>query len=207
MFHPFLPFITEELWHGMGYATDMPDDQGGKTIMTAPWPKPFDQDFRDAYSLDDCYLEFAAEKYEVVTQGRNLRRVGNIQAGKKVKFVIKPSREILPHDADVIKILLNAEAFEINADYAAKKGTPTAHTPFGELFLPLEGHIDPVAEIARLTKKVEEYTAEKTKVEQKLANPAFTQKVPAAVLQEHQQRLADWQEKLAQAKAALDALS
>jgi valyl-tRNA synthetase len=75
------------------------------------------------------------------------------------------------------------------------------------LFLPLEGHIDPVAEIARLTKKVEEYTAEKTKVEQKLANPAFTQKVPAAVLQEHQQRLADWQEKLAQAKAALDALS
>jgi valyl-tRNA synthetase len=207
MFHPFLPFITEELWHGMGYAADMPDDQGGKTIMTAPWPKPFDQDFRDAYSLDDCYLEFAAEKYEVVTQGRNLRRVGNIQAGKKVKFVIKPSREILPHDADVIKILLNAEAFEINADYAAKKGTPTAHTPFGELFLPLEGHIDPVAEIARLTKKVEEYTAEKTKVEQKLANPAFTQKVPAAVLQEHQQRLADWQEKLAQAKAALDALS
>ena len=136
-----------------------------------------------------------------------MRRVGNIQAGKKVKFVIKPSRDILPHDSEVIKILLNAEAFEINADYAAKKGTPTAHTPMGELFLPLEGHIDPVAEIARLTKKVEEYTAEKTKVEQKLANPAFTQKVPAAVLQEHQQRLADWQEKLAQAQAALDALA
>jgi len=207
LFHPFLPFITEELWHGMGYAADMPENQGGKTIMNAPWPKPFDTDFRDAYTLDDCYLEFAAQKYEVVTQGRNLRRVGNIQAGKKVKFVIKPSREILPHDSEVIKILLNAEAFEINADYAAKKGTPTAHTPFGELFLPLEGHIDPVAEIARLTKKVEEYTAEKTKVEQKLANPAFTQKVPAAVLQEHQQRLADWQEKLAQAKAALDALA
>jgi valyl-tRNA synthetase len=206
LFHPFLPFITEELWHGMGYATDMPDHQGGKTIMNAPWPKPFDSDLRDAYSLDDCYLEFATQKYEVVTQGRNLRRVGNIQAGKKVKFVIKPSRDILPHDSEVIKILLNAEAFEINADYAAKKGTPTAHTPFGELFLPLEGHIDPVAEIARLTKKVEEYTAEKTKVEQKLANPAFTQKVPAAVLQEHQQRLADWQEKLAQAKAALEAL-
>jgi valyl-tRNA synthetase len=206
LFHPFLPFITEELWHGMGYAADMPEHQGGKTIMNAPWPKPFDSDLRDAYSLDDCYLEFATQKYEVVTQGRNLRRVGNIQAGKKVKFVIKPSREILLHDSEVIKILLNAEAFEINADYAAKKGTPTAHTPFGELFLPLEGHIDPVAEIARLTKKVEEYTAEKMKVEQKLANPAFTQKVPAAVLQEHQQRLADWQEKLAQAKAALEAL-
>ena len=106
LFHPFLPFITEELWHGMGYATDMPEHQGGKTIMNAPWPKPFDADLRDAYSLDDCYLEFATQKYEVVTQGRNLRRVGNIQAGKKVKFVLKPTREVLPHDAEVIKILL-----------------------------------------------------------------------------------------------------
>jgi len=45
LFHPFLPFITEELWHGMGYAEDMPQNQGGKTIMFAPWPKPLDEDF------------------------------------------------------------------------------------------------------------------------------------------------------------------
>jgi valyl-tRNA synthetase len=191
----------------MGYATDMPDDQGGKTIMTAPWPKAFDGDFRDAYSLDDCYLEFAAQKYEVVTQGRNLRRVGNIQAGKKVTFVLKPNREMLPHDVEVIKILLNAEALEINADYAAKKGTPTAHTPMGELFLPLEGHIDPAAESARLTKELEKIQTEIGKVEQKLANPAFTGKVPATVLQEHQQRLAEWLGKLAHVKSALEALS
>jgi valyl-tRNA synthetase len=207
LFHPFLPFITEELWHGMGYATDMPDDQGGKTIMNAPWPKPFDADFRDAYSLDDCYLEFATQKYEVVTQGRNLRRVGNIQAGKKVKFVLKPTREVLPHDAEVIKILLNAEAIEINESYAAKKGTPTAHTPFGELFLPLDGLIDVEAEKVRLSKELEKITTEIGKVEQKLANPAFTQKVPANVLLEHQQRLTDWQGKLAHVKAALEALA
>ncbi len=207
LFHPFLPFITEELWHGMGYATDMPDHQGGKTIMNAPWPKPFEGDFRDAYSLDDCYLEFATQKYEVVTQGRNLRRVGNIQAGKKVKFVLKPTREVLPHDGEVIKILLNAEAIEINEGYVAKKGTPTAHTPFGELFLPLDGLIDVEAEKGRLSKELEKITTEITKVEQKLANPAFTQKVPATVLQEHQQRLTDWQGKLAHVKAALEALA
>lgn len=206
LFHPFLPFITEELWHGMGYATDMPEGQGGKTIMNAPWPKAFDGEFRDHYGLDDCYLEFANQKYEVVTQGRNLRRIGNIQAGKKVRFVLKPSREILPHDAEVIRILLNAEAFEITDRYEPRKGTPTAHTPLGELFLPLEGLVDVAAEKLRLTKEKEKIEAEIVKVQQKLANPAFTQKVPPAVLQDHQQRLADWQEKLAHVMAALEAL-
>jgi valyl-tRNA synthetase len=206
LFHPFLPFITEELWHGMGYSSDMPEYQGGQTIMNAPWPKAFDGDFRDAYALDDCYVEFANQKYEVVTQGRNLRRIGNIQSGKKVKFVLKPGREILPHDAEVIKILLNAEALEISEDYAAKKGTPTAHTPMGELFLPLEGLLDVEAEKARLTKEKEKYQAEIAKVEQKLANPAFTQKVPPQVLAEHQQRLLEWRAKLAHVIEALKAI-
>jgi len=207
LFHPFLPFITEELWQGMGYATDMPEGQGGKTIMNAPWPKPFDSDSRDHYGLDDCYLEFANAKYEVVTQGRNLRRVGNIQAGKKVKFVLKPGREILPHDAEVIKILLNAEAIEISENYIAKKGTPTAHTPFGELFLPLEGLVDVEAEKSRLTKEKEKIEAEILRVKQKLANPAFTQKAPPTVLQEHEQRLEDWKVKLEHVKAALEGLN
>jgi valyl-tRNA synthetase len=206
LFHPFLPFITEELWHGMSYAQDMPEDQGGNTIMNAPWPKPFDGDFRDHYALDDCYLEFAEAKYEVVTQGRNLRRIGSIQAGKKVKFVLKPNRQMIPHDIEVIKILLNAEALEINESYAAKKGTPTAHTPMGELFLPLEGLVDVEAEKIRLTKEKEKIEAEIVKVAQKLANPAFTSKAPPQVLQEHQQRLTDWQAKLEHVKTALEAL-
>jgi valyl-tRNA synthetase len=206
LFHPFLPFITEELWHGMGYATDMPKHQGGKTIMNAPWPLPLDEEFKGHYGLDDCYLEMTDAKYDLVRQGRDLRRAGNIQAAKKVKYVFKPAQQLTPHDAEVIKLLLNAEALDVNADYSPPKGTPTVNSKLGELFLPLEGLIDVAAEKIRLTKEKEKIEGEIAKVEQKLANPNFTQKVPPAVLAEHEQRLVEWKTKLAHAQAALDAL-
>jgi len=203
LFHPFLPFITEELWHGMGYSTDMPDNQGGKTIMNAPWPMPLEDEVKTHYGLETRFLDQTTAKYELVTQGRNLRRAGNIQAAKKVKYVFKPAQELTAHDAEVIKLLLNAESLEVTASYAAPKGTPSVQSALGELFLPLEGHIDRDAEILRLTKEVEKFAAEIVKVEQKLANPNFTQKVPPAVLEEHRQRLADWQGKKAHVEGLL----
>jgi len=206
LFHPFLPFITEELWHGMGYAEDMPEEQGGKSIMFAPWPKPFDTDTRDFYSLDDCYLEYVDSKYELVTQGRNLRREANIPANKKVKFVLKRENELPPNDAAVLKLLLNAEELEVVHEYEPKKGTLSFHSEMGELYLPTEGLIDVAAEKARLTKEMEKYQAEIAKVEQKLNNPAFSQKVPPQVLEEHQKRLVDWQEKLAHVRKAFEML-
>jgi len=209
MFHPFLPFITEELWHGMGYATDMPENQGGKTIMFAPWPMPLDDDFKGHYGLDECYLKIAGAKYELVSQGRNLRREANISTAKKIRYVLKPVNFLPPHDIEVIRLLLNAEAVEANENYQPPKGTLTARTELGELFLPLEGlrsAEELAAEQSRVSKELEKYDAEISKVEQKLANPNFTQKVPPQVLQEHQQRLAEWQAKRAAVKAALDAL-
>ena len=94
LFHPFLPFITEELWHGMGYAEDMPENQGGQTIMFAPWPKPLDDDFKSHYGLTEQDEKHIEARNEFVTQGRNLRRTANIAANKKVKFILKPAREV-----------------------------------------------------------------------------------------------------------------
>jgi valyl-tRNA synthetase len=206
LFHPFLPFITEELWHGMGYATDMPENQGGKTIMFAPWPLPLDDDFKKHYGLNERDEKQIEARNELVGQGRNLRRVGNIASNKKVNFIFKPAGNFSPNEIEVLKILLNAEAMEVNENYQPAKGTPAARTELGELFLPLEGLIDVEAEKTRLKKELEKIESEISKVEQKLNNPAFAQKVPATVLEEHKQRLVEWQNKLSHAKAALDAL-
>ena len=206
LFHPFLPFITEELWHGMGYHEDMPAEQGGDTIMFAPWPKALDEDFRGHYGLDACYLEMVNAKYELVTQGRNLRREGNIPANKKVKFVFKPTGQLAAHDAEVIRLLLNAEALAVEAGYEPKKGTPMIHSELGDLYLPLEGLIDVAAERTRLNKELEKIQTELSKAGQKLNNPNFTAKAPPHVLQEHRQRLAEWEAKRDRVLKALEAL-
>jgi valyl-tRNA synthetase len=206
LFHPFLPFITEELWHGMGYATDMPENQGGKTIMFAPWPKPLDDDFKGHYGLDDCYLEIVNAKYDLISQGRNLRREANIPANKKVKFIFKPVNFTPPHDVEVLKLLLNAEAVEVNENFQPAKNVPAVRHELGELFLPTEGLVDVEAEKTRIKKEIAKYELEISKAEQKLNNPNFAQKVPPKVLLEHQQRLAEWQAKREQVKAALDTL-
>jgi valyl-tRNA synthetase len=206
LFHPFLPFITEELWHGMGYSTDMPENQGGKTIMFAPWPMPLDDDFKAHYGLNEHDEKQIEARNELVGLGRNLRRVGNIASNKKVKFIFKPTGNFPPNDIEVLKLLLNAETLEVNADYQPAKGTPAVRTELGELFLPMESLIDVDAEKVRLKKEIEKYESEISKVEQKLNNPNFAQKVPPHVLLEHKQRLVEWQNKLAHAKAALDAL-
>ena len=143
----------------------------------------------------------------LVTQGRNLRREGNIPASKKVKFVFKPANALLPHDAEVLKLLLNAEALEIDPNYQPKQGH--ARRPLGT------GRTLPAArrpggcrsrEGAPARRNWRRSRAEIAKAEQKLNNPNFTSKAPPHVLQEHQQRLAEWQAKRDRAQSALAAL-
>jgi valyl-tRNA synthetase len=185
----------------------MPENQGGKTIVFAPWPKPFDSDFRDHYSLDDCYLEFVDAKYELVSQGRNLRREANVPANKKIRFVLKPANDIVPHDAAVLKILLNAEPLEIDPYFSPAKGTPTVHSAMGGLFLRLDGLVDVEAEKARAKREVEKAEVEIAKVRERLSNSAFTAKAPPHVLAEHQKRLVEWEAKLARESRARGAMN
>ncbi|MBR5978750.1 MAG: class I tRNA ligase family protein, partial [Verrucomicrobia bacterium] len=206
IFHPLLPFITEELWQGMGYSKDMPENQGGKTIMNAPWPKPFDKDFCEYYGLNEQTLKFTEAKYDLVVQGRNLRREGNIPSNKKVKFVLKPLTKFDERDLNVIKTLLNADPLEVAENYEPAKGTPSGRNALGEIYLPMDGLIDVEAERAKLKKLLEKCEVEIKRIEDRLNNPNFSQKAPAAVLEENRKRLTEWQQKQKQSQDALAAL-
>ena len=205
LFHPFMPFITEELWHGLGFSSDMPDGQGGRTIMTACWPKPFDDNFINLYGLDETVDQLVESKHDLVTQGRNLRAAYNIPFNKKVVYCFDPSGELDEFEVAVIKVLLNAESVSVGVD--VQKGTPRISSALGELYLPLEGLIDFEAEKSRLTKELNKIDKEIEKVQSKLENPKFTERAPVEVLDEQRERLSEWRIKHGQLTEALDNLS
>jgi valyl-tRNA synthetase len=204
LFHPFLPFITEELWHGMGFNTDMPENQGGKSIMFAPWPKPLDADELAHFGILPEDEKTANDKYEAVNLGRGLKSTFNIT--KKVRFVLQPNQELPAYEIEVLRILLNADPLQVDAAFVPTKGTPSAITPLGTIYLPLDGLIDLEAERARIGKELTKAESELEKVTAKLADENFTSKVPQKVLDEHQLRKTDWQEKLAKLREMMAVL-
>jgi len=207
LFHPFVPFISEELWHGLGCSAGMPDDQGGKTIMTAHWPKSLDDEFKSHYGLDDTIDQLVEAKHDLVTAGRNLRGIGNISFAKKIEYIFKPAGDIDSYEIEVMGSLLNAEALKVDNDYTPRKGTPSARSLLGELYLPLDGLVDVVAEKERLGKQLDKIHEEITKAESKLNNRTYVEKVPEHVLEETKNRLSEWLKKKKQTEEALDYLA
>jgi valyl-tRNA synthetase len=190
----------------MGFNNGMPADQGGETIMYAHWPKPFDEEFKEFYGLDESDEQLAEARYELVRQGRNLRREYNIPSNKKVVFYFKPSNELVNIEAEVMRVLLNAEDFSIQSGYVPPIGTPAVHSPLGDLYMPLAGLIDIEAEKARLQKELEKARLDLQRICQKLENQAFVQNAPPAEVEKVKSRKIEFEEKIKKIESSLSVL-
>ena len=199
---PIMPHIAEELWQSLGFAARTE----GKPLMSTPLPSA---DTLLA-GMDETEVSkaraLATALYETANRARNLKAEYNLATYKNVRFVLKPT---LPVNDDLVgrlALLAGAREASVQVDYDAPKGTPTALTPFGELFLPLEGLVDVDAERTRISKELEKINKEISKSNAKLGNASFVDRAPAAVVDQERARLAEWESKKAQLETMLSAL-
>ncbi|MEY2518412.1 MAG: valyl-tRNA synthetase [Verrucomicrobiota bacterium] len=191
LLHPFMPHITEELWSVMGF--------GAGTIQFEPLPEPL----RIKPGVAWGRMRMV---YDTVQAGRNLRAESRLPSSMKVDFVLQNSANWIAEELPTMKRLLNAEAITVDPHYQATSGVPLATGSFGKLFLLIAGG-DAEAERVRLDKEIAKLESELRTVEGKLSNTSFVDRAPAAVVQEHRQRKADFSDQLAQlrqARAAMD---
>jgi valyl-tRNA synthetase len=196
LLHPYMPHITEELWSLLGFG----DEKAG-TIQFAPMPGPA--------TMEAPTISQAREKvgkiYETVQSGRNLRATSRVPSNKKARFILRPAGEVEDQEIPTIARLLNAEELKIDPGFQPEAGVPVAMTPLGELHLLIAAG-DQGAERERLDKEIARLEGELRTVGAKLSNASFVERAPAAVVEEHRKRQADFSEQLAQLRQARAAM-
>jgi len=181
LLHPYMPFLTEELWHQMGYGTE------SETIMRAPWPKGYTDEQNRAWGLCAEVTAYVDAKRELITAGRALRADYNIAPSKFVHYVIQAldasAAARLTADAESLKQQLRSDNLEVVTG-GGEKAMPGTLCKLGTIYLPLEGLVDVKAEAARVKAELEKTLGFLKSVKAKLGNAGFVAKAPAAVIEQ-----------------------
>jgi len=185
LMHPFMPFISEEIWQHLPHE--------GRTITLASWPK-----FEPAFEAPDALAEMEL-LMEVIRSVRNIRAEVNVPMSKKIELQLKPSNEgakaILDRNVIYVQRFCNTSSLDIDSGLAAPDKAMTAIVTGTELYLPLAGLIDIAQEVARLEKEITTLNGEVERIEKKLGNAGFMAKAPANVVEEEKAKLADYADK------------
>ncbi len=204
LLHPMMPFLTEELWHGMGYQELAP------SIMRAPWPTQLSVELIEKWGLTDAAVAYVDGKHDLIHAARNLVADFGIQPKQKVEFMVRPadadSAARLERDRESLVALLRAHAVTIQPDFTPGKGMPGVITRLGALHLPLAGLIDIDAETQRLADMITKIDEDLQRVANKLNNRDFTAKAPrevVAVQENRKKELLEKRAKIEKMKAAL----
>ena len=180
--HPLIPFVTEEIWQHVAPRLGLAEG----SIMAQAWPSAFAVVGETGDLADIDWLKDAIQKL------RSVRSTLGISPSRRVPLLVDGGDTIdaarIARFADALRALARLESI----DTLSGTAPASASAVLGELrlLIPLEGLIDLDAERARLAKEVARVAAEKDKSEAKLAK--FSDKVPAAVVEQERQRLTDW---------------
>jgi valyl-tRNA synthetase len=183
--HPFMPFITEELWQ------QIPHD--GASIVIARYPK-----LRPAF-VDEAVEKNAGLIQEIIVKVRNIRAEVNIEAKQFLPLRVGTEdpdiQAMLIRHGDYMKRLARVESLEVVGKLTGERAAAQAVAGGVALEVPLAGVIDFEAEQARLGREMEKVRREIRTLEGKLSNKKFIDRAPKEVVAENQQRLVDYQRK------------
>ncbi|KAL7575885.1 hypothetical protein ACA910_003197 [Epithemia clementina (nom. ined.)] len=214
LLHPYMPFVTEQLWHHLPRAP-VDDEKATNALMLADWPQ-MDDDI-PLVSSDEAVDQF--ECFQALTRSiRNARAEYNVEPGKRISAVILASGKILEELQNELKSLVSLakldpdqvsvlEAGSIEAKNAVNNESVKLVIRDGvEAFLPLSGLIDPEKERKRLEKQSEKLATMIEKLAGRLQSKGFLDKAPEKIVDEAKAELAELEDQAAKVKASLDAL-
>jgi valyl-tRNA synthetase len=201
LLHPFMPYLTEELWLRLPGADKNllhPAYQGAEpTIMLTAYPEPVAQ-----LIDEDAEWEMAAVT-DLISRVRNIRSEMNIKPGEQIPLLVGASderlRSVFAANERQIKRLARVSEFNLADSLVAPKASARAILVGGaELAVPLAGLIDFAQERQRLSKEKEKLAAESKKLEAQLGNPQFAERAPAEKVNEVRGRIAEIEQRLGQ---------
>ncbi|WP_404337413.1 valine--tRNA ligase [Planococcus rifietoensis] len=196
LLHPFMPFITEEIWQ------NLPTE--GESITIAAWPTA-NPALSDAKKADSMKLLM-----DVIRSVRTIRAEVQTPMSKKVPMTISAKDEttlsVLEENAAYIERFCNPETLTIGHNIEAPEKSMSAVVSGAELFMPLEGLIDIEEELKRLQKELDKWAKEVKLVQGKLSNERFVSKAPEAVVAEERKKEADYLEKHATVEKRMEEL-
>ncbi len=186
LLHPFMPFITEEIWQALPHE--------GSSIIIASWPEA-----REVW-LDDKVEAEMSVMMETIKSIRNMRAEVNVPPGRKSEVVLQVAglniQQLFAQHSRYLSTLAAADPVHTGPVTDVKpQNAMTAMVSGVEIYLPLRGLIDVDKEMARLNKEVETLNKEIARIESKLNNPGFIAKAPEAVINKEKGKAAEYQDK------------
>ncbi len=179
--HPFMPFITEELWH------ELKEKEEGNCIIKADWPT--------AGTTNETILTEASNAFDIVTEIRNTRNAKGISPKQALKLIVgKTDQPLIDSFWPVVLKLGNVSDVSVQAEKVA--GATAFMVKSVEFFIPMEGRIDTAKEREGILKDLEYQRGFMASVDKKLSNEKFVASAPPHVIETERRKKADAETKI-----------